>query len=156
MPTGFFIEVDNGSDEIVVGSVADQFEGIIQHNVRTARTPNAVLSECVLVGLLAPVTEPLSEYFVVFVGNVVLRPQPMRLDSLSRVGHLKHIFRIAETTGHGEQREQDPLVVLSRLQIPVERRRALRVRTKRTNRGKVHLDRRPPANPLHFVADRHP
>ena len=29
MPEGFFIEVVNGSDEIVVSSVADQFEGLV-------------------------------------------------------------------------------------------------------------------------------
>jgi len=103
VPAGFFIEVVNGSDEIVVGSVADQFECFIQHHVRIAKTPGAVLSVRVLASLSSPAIEPLSKYLVVFVGNVVLRLRPMRPSSRYRVGDLYRIFRIAETIGHGEE-----------------------------------------------------
>jgi hypothetical protein len=72
MPAGFFVEVVNGSDEIVVGGITDPVKKMICHNVRIAKMfdKKRAISSCT--GRLAPVIEVPSELFIIFVRNIVL------------------------------------------------------------------------------------
>jgi hypothetical protein len=92
IPAGFFIEVVNGSDEIVVGSVADFVKDIICHNGRTAEIFDRKWAIKIYVGLLPPVFEPLSKFLVVFVGSVVLYTRLARPSFWLWVWDLRHFF----------------------------------------------------------------
>ena len=61
------------SDGVAVGSVADPLESVVRHKTRTAKISDDNLSVRVHASLPSPVAEPLSMYFVVFVGDGVLR-----------------------------------------------------------------------------------
>ena len=99
VPAGFFVEVINGGDEVVVNNVTNPFEDSICHNVQTTKIPDTSLSVEVLAGLLPPVIKPQSEDFVIFVGNIVLYLRSAWLGFWSCIGDSKHVpklFRIAE------------------------------------------------------------
>jgi len=103
VPTSFFVEIANGVDETVMGSIADLLESAIQHGVRTAKIPDARLSRIDLAGVPPPVIEPLLKGIIIFVRNVILYLRPAKLSLWSRIRSLKYsleLFRIAEITAN--------------------------------------------------------
>ena len=72
IPMGFFVEVIDRGNKVVVGRVADLFEGIVQHYIQGAIVSDTMVPMDVLAGLLPPIVKPLSERFVIFIWNIVL------------------------------------------------------------------------------------
>jgi hypothetical protein len=72
VPTGFFTEVIDRSDEVLVGSVADLAEDLICHNIRTTKLSDKGHAVVLLADHSPPVTEPPAKFVIVLIWNVIL------------------------------------------------------------------------------------
>ena len=123
---GFFVEIVNGSDEIVVGGVTDPVKEMICHNVRIANVFDKRRAISIYVGLLAPVVKVPSELLIIFVWNIVyFRSAQLSLWWWARNSeHIFELFRVAEITTDARSSwrtaGQGPLMALLQSRILAE------------------------------------